>query len=78
MSLYRPPRRRTCPGAETAVTSGPHAAGARRKGTWYITAESEVATAAGTAVPVSGTRAAAACELHEISLFLSGPLEDGS
>lgn len=39
-----------------------------------ITAESQVVTAGGAAVPVSGTRVAAACELHEISLFLSGPV----
>lgn len=42
----------------------------------FTTAESQVVTAGGAAVPVSGTRAAAACKLHEISLFLSGPVEE--
>lgn len=62
------------------MSSGPRAAGEkalrpliRPSRKWSRT----LVTAVGAAVPVSGTRVAAACELHEISLFLSGPVVEG-
>lgn len=53
---------------ETAVSSGPRCGGGTS--TSSVTAGSQGVTADVAAVPVSGTRVAAACELHEISLFL--------